>query len=142
MRYCAETDRYGLPLSRLASPPQLSPHTTSPPPSESASKSHQSHTSQKTPSPEEVEPGVKADQRSLNSALNTYKCPKVRNGFAKATQYARFFGGDLRLISMDGYGTGVSPLLLVLEGSQLIAVFRRLYLAESAFVEVSLALLP
>ena len=26
----------------------------------------------------------------------------------KAKQYARFFGGDLRLISMDGYGTGES----------------------------------
>lgn len=26
------------------------------------------------------------------------------------SQYARFFGGDLRLISMEGYGTGESPV--------------------------------
>jgi hypothetical protein len=30
----------------------------------------------------------------------------VEGGLMLITQYARFFGGDLRLISMDGYGTG------------------------------------
>ena len=32
--------------------------------------------------------------------------PKVQRN-PDSPQYARFFGGDLRLISMDGYGTDV-----------------------------------
>jgi hypothetical protein len=62
-------------------------------------------------------------------------------------QYARFFGGDLRLISMDGYGTGEQwherehgvPSILAWLGrrADACAFLRRVHLAQQALVEVS-----
>lgn len=47
--------------------------------------------------------------------------------------YARYFGGDLQIISMEGYGTHHNQTLSVLVNKSIVVIMLRYYIEEEDF---------
>jgi pyruvate dehydrogenase kinase 2/3/4 len=70
-------------------------------------------------------------------AQNDFKAPMAGFGYGLPLSrlYARFFGGDMRLISMEGYGTGMWRYFKVLSFADTSLVYgRRLHPSEQTFI--------